>query len=72
MDETKFIEIIATIIQRDASSVTMSTPLESVGWDSLSVLDLMAKIDELLGKEIDADRLTKAETVSDLYALVIT
>jgi acyl carrier protein len=48
----------------------MSTKLDSIGWDSLSNLSLIAKLDELAGMQVDANLLMQAETIEDLFKLL--
>lgn len=70
MTQEEFLELIASIVQVDRSQLNFDTPLESLGWDSLVNLSLMAALDERTGAEIDADRLSEATTLKDLFALV--
>jgi acyl carrier protein len=62
--------MVAEIVQLDISSIEVATKLESIGWDSLSNLTFIAKIDEKLDQTLDADLISRAETVSDLFDLV--
>jgi acyl carrier protein len=50
--------------------ISMGTSLESLGWDSLTNLSFIAKIDEILGTSVDADLLSSALTVQDLFQFV--
>lgn len=70
MTEDEFLELIATIVQVDRSHLNFDSTLEFLGWDSLMNLSLMAALDERTGAEIDADRLSEATTLKDLFALV--
>jgi acyl carrier protein len=70
MKERDFLEMVAEIVQLDISSIEVATKLESIGWDSLSNLTFIAKIDEKLDQTLDADLISRAETVSDLFDLV--
>ncbi|MEM1204202.1 MAG: acyl carrier protein [Acidobacteriota bacterium] len=50
----------------DWSVVTEETTVESFGFDSLSVLDLIFDLDQEFGTEIEASELLKVATVGDL------
>lgn len=50
----------------DWSAVTEETTVESFGFDSLSVLDLIFDLDQEFGTEIEASELLKVATVGDL------
>jgi acyl carrier protein len=69
MTQGEFLELIATIVQVDSSQLNFDSTLESLGWDSLMNLSLMAALDERTGTEIDADRLSEATTLKDLFSL---
>lgn len=71
MDEKALIEIVADILQVDASQVTLNDDLKDAGWDSLANVEFIANVDEAAGVTVDADELSKAQTVGDLHALVV-
>ncbi len=50
----------------DWSTVDEDTTLESFGFDSLSVLDLIFDLDQEFGTEIEAAELLKMNTLGDL------
>ena len=70
MIQDEFLKLIATIAQVERSQINFDSTLESLGWDSLMSLSLMAALDERTGAEIDADRLSEATRLKDLFALV--
>lgn len=70
MTQEEFLELIATIVQVDRSHLNFESTLKSLGWDSLVNLSLMAALDARTGAEIDADRLSEATTLKDLFDLV--
>jgi acyl carrier protein len=57
-------------VQIGVEDLSMFTKLDSIGWDSLSNLSLIAKLDELLGMQVDANLLMQAETIEDLFKLL--
>lgn len=50
----------------DWSEVTEETSLESFGFDSLSVLDLIFDLDQEFGTELEAPKILEMATVGDL------
>ena len=70
MQKEELVEIVASVLEVDPLDVKMTSNLEDLGWDSLSSLAFIAKIDEAMQMSIDADILSKSVTVQDLYLLV--
>jgi acyl carrier protein len=70
MNQAEFIELVAGILEVDPSTVSLSDVLEDIDWDSLSNISFIADVDNTTGTSIDADELSKATTVGDLFALV--
>ena len=70
MKDFEFLDLLASIVQIGVEDLSMFTKLDSIGWDSLSNLSLIAKLDELLGMQVDANLLMQAETIEDLFKLL--
>lgn len=70
MHKDDFLKIVAEVLEISSADVRMDSNLEALGWDSLSNLTFLAKIDELMQKSIDADLLSSAGTVEDLFGLL--
>ena len=56
----------------DWNSVTEESPIASLGFDSLSILDLLYDIQQTFGVEFDAEELTGVTKVADLVAFLET
>lgn len=54
----------------DWDSVTDATVIASLGFDSLSILDLMYDVQQAFGIEFDAVELVRLKTVGDLVAFL--
>ncbi len=54
----------------DWDSVTPDTNIETIGFDSLSILDLIYDIQQSFGIQFDAEHLTDVRTVGDLAAFL--
>lgn len=72
METEALLELVASILEVEVRTVSLSDKLAEVDWDSLSNLSFIAEVDERLGVSIDADELANAETVADLQNLVST
>jgi acyl carrier protein len=70
MEERDVISLVEEILEVDPGTVSMTDALDDIDWDSLSNISFIAEIDSRLGVSINADQLSKAATVADLYALV--
>jgi len=54
----------------DWDSVTGDTTIESLGFDSLAILDLVYDIQQEFGAEFDAEELVTVSTVDELAAFI--
>lgn len=70
MNEVEFLTLVAEILETQSSTLSLSSELDSIDWDSLSNLSFIAEIDSKLNKKIDAQLLEDAATISDLYKLI--
>ena len=68
MEQTELVNLVAEILETDASNVGIDDKLEGIGWDSLSRLSFLAELDDR-GISLSPDELAEARTVSDLLAL---
>lgn len=72
MQRAEILKRLGTVIEESASEdvdwsdVDETTTLESFGFDSLSVLDLIFDLDQEFGTEIEAAELLKMNTLGDL------
>lgn len=67
----KFLENLAEILETE-TILTPDTKLdELIEWDSLGLVSFAAMVDAEYGKALVFDDLKSAETVHDLYLLVI-
>jgi len=70
--EEKFIEMIAEILEREEDSIKMSDNFRNYEeWDSLSVLSIMALIDEQYGLTISRNDFKKCQRLEDLYNYIM-
>ncbi|MGH9465499.1 MAG: acyl carrier protein [Thermoanaerobaculia bacterium] len=74
MDRGEILERLRTIMAEASSEaivwdeVSETTPLEQLGFDSLSILDVLYGVEQEFEIEIDAAQLADFETVGELIA----
>ncbi|WP_404431827.1 acyl carrier protein [Microbacterium lacus] len=72
MDDTALLNMVAEILEVEASELALTDELDALGWDSLANISFIADVDTATGVTIDADKLADARTIADLHALVNT
>lgn len=70
MEQDELLEVVSEILEVEPGTVSLADRLEDIDWDSLSNISFIAEVDTRLGTTLDADELSSAETVQDLFALV--
>lgn len=72
MEENAFMSLVEEILEVGAGTLSMSDLLDDIGWDSLSNISFIAEVDARLGVSVNADQLSKANTVSEIHALTVS
>ena len=73
MDEAKFFEVLEDLFELEPGEVNGETPLQQVpGWDSLTFLGLIARVDEEFGVTLAPEAVLACATLADLQALIET
>ena len=71
MTEKEFLDVMDEILDTE-ESVSMDTVLEDLEeWDSLSIVSFLAMVDVEYGKTMRAAQFKDAQTIGDLYRLVM-
>ena len=76
MDRKELFDRIGKVIEESAveevdwGEVGEETPIESFGFDSLSVLDLLFALEQEFGVEIEAKEILKIETVGEMITFL--
>lgn len=76
MSHDEIIEKLRQVMKRssrevvDWDAVTAESSIESLGFDSLSILDLIYDIQQEFGAEFDAEELVSVKTVGELAAFL--
>jgi acyl carrier protein len=68
--ELQLREMIAVIVGIETSDFSNESTLDEIGWDSLSVLEFIAKLDSTFGVRLSMDSLSQVTTVGQLIASV--
>jgi acyl carrier protein len=64
------IGIVAEIVETDPATLSETTVLESISWDSLAAVSFIAAADETFGKTLSPKRLASCRAIADLATLV--
>lgn len=71
MKKSEFIAMIEQITEADEGSLSGSESLRDLdGWDSLAVIQFIARVDENFGITLTPKRLVECKTVDDLAGLL--
>ena len=54
-----------------AGALSLDDELDDLGWDSLSIVEFIARVDVALGVTVDAQRLADCTTIRDLHDLTL-
>jgi acyl carrier protein len=66
MTKEETLENLAAIFEVDASALTPETALDSLAWDSMAKLSVMAFSNEHFGKRISSAQIKSFKTIGDL------
>ena len=72
MNEEKLILLVSEILEIDPNTLNLEDDIVSLGWDSLSVLSLMSKIDGDKDMKLDAELIGSAKSVKDLVSILMS
>lgn len=68
-EQNYVLSLVAKLTSQDPGDVLPSTVLVDIDWDSLCVLEFIAKLDSDYGIRVSADDLANAKVVDDLIVL---
>ena len=60
----------SAVEDHDWDSVVAETPIESLGFDSLTILDVLYDVEEEFGIALDPKQVVKTRTVGEIVALL--
>lgn len=60
----------AAVEEHDWDAVVTETPIESLGFDSLTILDVLYDVEEEFGIALDPKQVVKTRTVGEIVALL--
>lgn len=70
MDQPSLLQIIEDTLEVPAGTVSPEQKLSGLDWDSLANISFIAAIDSRFNVVVDAERLSRCETIQDLLTLV--
>jgi acyl carrier protein len=69
-NETKFLEIIADILEVEVSEVSLTTELSQAQWDSLAVVTFISEIDSEFDVVVAPQKVAEVSKVQELFDLI--
>jgi len=70
MKQSQFLTVVEGILEVDSGSIDTQDSLDSLGWDSLAHLSLIAELDRFGDVAVDVSLLSQAKTVADLFLTI--
>lgn len=70
MKRSNFVNLIEDVLEEDLNTLNGSEILENVGWDSLTFVSFIAKVDTELGVTLAPAKIVECKSVNDLVELV--
>lgn len=71
MNDAAFLNLLSEVLELAPGTLSGDTVLESIeGWSSLSVIGVMAAVDETYGVKLEPAAIVRCKTVDDLLAMV--
>ena len=73
VNNENFVEALNDLLEVDSSTLDPNIELESLGqWDSLTIVSLIALIDQYFNKKVSGDDIFCCHSLSDLRRLIDT
>ena len=70
MKKSEFVNLIEDVLEEDLNTLNGSESLDDVGWDSLTFVSFIAKVDSELGVTLAPAKIAQCKIVNDLVELV--
>ena len=70
MTQIEKMQALAEIFEVDAGELCPEKPLDTLQWDSMSMLSLIALVNERFGKRLGSAQLKALKTIQDILAIM--
>ena len=70
MTQEEKLEALAEVFDCDAGSLTADTQLDTIGWDSMAMLGVIALVKSKFDKKLPGVEIRAFETVGDILAVI--
>lgn len=70
MTNEEKISLLEEMFEADAGTISLETALDTLQWDSMSMLSLIALVNERFGKKLIGPQLRSMKTVADIVAVM--
>ncbi len=64
------IQALEELFEADAGTITPETALDTLQWDSMAMLSLIALVNEKFGKRLNGQQLKALKTIQDILAVM--
>ncbi len=66
----KIIKLLEELVEEDEGALSPEDEMVDIGWDSITLMGFIAKVDELFGKTLTPQSVADCVTVGDVVQLV--
>ena len=70
MTQQEKIDALADIFEVDPGELTPETALDTLAWDSMAMLSVIACVNEHFGKRIPGNQIKNFKTIGDILAVM--
>ncbi len=70
MTQQEKIQLVEELFEADAGTLTPETALDQLAWDSMSMLSLIALVNERFGKRVSGAQIKELKTVGDIMEVM--
>ena len=70
MTQKEKIEALEELFEADAGVLKPETALDTLQWDSMAMLSLIALVNEKFGKRLSGVQLRELKTIQDIFAVM--
>ena len=70
MTQEEKVEALEELFEVDAGTITPETALDTLQWDSMAMLSLIALVNERFGKRLNGTQLKALKTVQDILVIM--
>lgn len=70
MTQQEKISLLEEMFEADAGTILVETALDTLQWDSMAMLSLIALVNEKFGKKLAGPQIRSFKTIADIIAVM--